>query len=498
MKPTALRLVFGLLLLAVPLPAQPGDAYKSLPAGHEKNRQLADNTYADNLKKYRGDTNILVLPGLVADRQKQRVEVLVESTQLAPNAPCEFTIIGAASEHAYESLLVSFARPSAIHQAMVFIGLQPGEPVDPAACRLWSRGECVVLSLLPQNEPPLRLEKMFLDQRTGKTLSEQGFRFTGSRWVPDPKNPRKKVYAADAYQPMAIVSLFNSPDSVLEVPYAAAQSEVYQSTVVNPEHPLKEGSLLTLLIQPVAPAQARPARDLVLQVHSIPAAPPATADGLERLKSMTFQLTDSATVLNDQPTISSVVQALAGLNREKIDYYLTVRFGDDVELGGAQALAKILLIMDSERGIRINPPPAGQLYYRAFVPDRDLLDRHQRMDQPWELSLTDKAGAVTGQLLRVDSVWTNGAANATLVFHTSPVAGPQDLRQAFAAEAGTAQDKNPGRLPVILVFAPATLNYGQLTRFLAPALATRKVVQVYVGETWPPIPAPSANLPAGK
>ena len=484
MMQTVLRVIFGLLLLAAPLLAQSNDPYKERPVGHEKNRKLSISVYEANLKKFKGDTNILVLPGLVADRQKQRVEVMVESTKLTPNAPCEFNVVGEASEHAYEALFISFARPSAIIKAIKFIGKNPAEPMYPAAYKFWSRGECFILSLIRSNEPPFRMEKMFTDQRTGKTLPEQGFRFTGSRRVPTPNNPQNEVYTADEYQPMAIVSLFNMPDSVFEVPYAAEQSEVYQNTLVNSEHPLMEGSVLTLLIEPVNRVEARPVKDLVLQVQSNPIAAPITANGLERLKNLAFQLKDSATVLNEHPTISSVLEAIAALDRKNIDYYLTVSFGDDVQLANAQALARILVIMDCDRGIRINPPPAGQLFYRAFFPDRALLDRNTRIYQPWELALAEKDGVVSGKLVCVDS----GAAD--LEFHETLVSSPEALRKSLANEAERiAKSKKASHPPVVMVFAPAALKCGQLKKFLEPVLLTNKTIQVFVDDPMPPIPA---------
>ncbi len=483
---TALRVTFGLLLLAMPLLAQQSDHYKDKPAGHEKNKQSSVSADQANLKKYQGNTNILVLPGLVADRQKQRVEVMVESAKLAADAPCEFTIVAEASDNTYETLLISFARPSAIVQALEFIGRKPGEPVDPAAFRFWSKGECLVLSLLKTNEPPLRLEKMFVDRRTNKTLPEQGFRFTGSLRVPDPNNPPKEVYAADKYQPMSIVALFNSPGSIFEVPYVAEQSDVYQNTTVNPEHPLNEGTLLTLLIEPAS--GTRPIKDLVLQVHANPAESFENSNGLKRLKNLVCQLKDAATVLNNHSSISSVFEAIAKLDRQNTDYYLTVNFGEDIDLGSAQALAKILAIMDCDRGIRINPPSSGQLFYRAFDPDRDLLDRSTRLYQPWELSLAEKDGVVSGKLLRVDSIWTNSAA--TLEFHESAVSGSGDLQKEFAAETErTAKAHAAGRPPVIIVFAPASLKYGQLRKFLEPAILAHQTFQVFVDDPMPPIPA---------
>lgn len=476
-------------MFASPLLAQQSDPYKTRPAGHEKNKQLAASAYEANLKKYTNDSNMLVLPGLVADKQKKRVEVMVESTMLGQNASCEFTIIGENSQHAYESLVISFAKPSAVDQALKFIGKAPGEPVDPGALRFWAKGECFVLSIIKSNDQPFRLERMVMDRRTGKPPPEEGFRFTGSRLVPDPADPRKEVYAADVYQPMAIVSLFNSPYSVLEVPYVASKDEVYQNTVVNPEHSLTEGGLLTLVIEPVSKDDAKLVKDLLLDVQAGQAPAAKSLTGIERLTSLSFQLKDSATVLNDKPTISSVFEALGRLDRKKTDCFMTVSFGDQVELGSAQALAMLLAAIDSDRGIRIDPPPAGQLHYRAFTPDRDLLDRDARMYHPWELSLSQKDGVVSGKLFRINSVWKNGASTSELEITELPVPGPKDLLKELDAEAErTRKAKKMANPPVIMVFAPATLKYGQLIKFLEPALPAYKTVHVYLDEPMPPIP----------
>ena len=478
-----------LFLLAPPLSAQEGNAYKSMPAGHEKNKQLAASAHEANLSKHTNDGTILVLPGLIADRQKQRVEVLVETTKLGKGAACEFTIIGENSDHAYEALLISFARPSAVHQALQFIGQAPGLPADPEALRFWARGECFRLSVSRGDEPPVRLEKLLVDRRTGKTLPEAGFRFVGSGMVPAPDNPAKQVYAADISQPVAIVSLFNSPYSVLEVPYLAGKGEAYQNTSINPELSFPEGTLLTLIIEPANPGNVRRAKDLVLRVQAGTNAPSLSATGLERLNSLGFQLKEAATLLNKQPTLNSVVEALAPLDRQQHDYFLTVSFADDLDLGSTQALAKFLCVIDSDRGVRIEPPAAGQIYYRAFAPDRDLLNRGTRLYHPWELSLAEMNGVVSGKLLRTESIYKSGNLPPELKLSEIPVNGPQELRQALEAEAArTKRAGTPSTPPVMLVFAPAGLRYGQLTKFLEPALETHKTIYVYVDVPMPPLP----------
>ena len=49
---------------------------------------------------------------------------------------------------------------------------------------------------------------------------------------------------------------------------------------------------------------------------------------------------------------------------------------------------------------------------------------------------------------------------------------PADLRKQL--------DETTTDLPVLLVFAPATITYGKLRRFIAPALSTHPIVHVYL------------------
>jgi len=481
------RLVAVLFMLASVLPAREGTSYKSKPKNHEKNRQMSTNAYEAALVRYKGDTNILVLPGLVADKGRKRVEVMAETLRLRAGGPCEFTVIAETSDHGYEANLISFAKPSDVHRALQFIGTDPGESFDPGSLRNWAKGESVVLTLAWSNEPPLRLEQLLADKRTGKGLPETGFMFTGSRMVSSINDPTNEVYAADEYQPKSIVSLFNTPYSVLEVPYFARKEDVYQNLIVNPERELPEGEVVTLVIEPVNKDGARRVKDLVLQLQA--GAMPTNSGLKERLSGLICQLKESETVLNAKPSLLSVFDALAALDRKKHDYYLAVSFGDGVELGDARALAMLFSTIDCERGVRIEPPPAGQLHYKAFIPPQQLLDRENRMYHPWELSLSEKDGHVSGVLLLVESVWKEGATALVLETTEFPVSSPQDLRKELDAEMERTRKADGRPKPrEIMVFAPPTLKYSHLMNFLEPALPTHRTVHVYLDTPMPPIP----------
>ncbi len=489
-----LHLMAMVLFFAASLLAQDETPFKIKPQGHEQNKQHAARAYESNRKRFAGDTNILVRPGLVADKIARRVEVMVERTALGVNAPCEFTVIDESSDHGYEALLISFAKPGDVHRALQFIGAEAGESFDPDSLRYWPKGESFILSLVRTNGPALRLEQLLVDRRTGRALREEGFLFTGSRMVASSEDPRKQVYAADEYQPKSIVSLFNSTYSVLEVPYAAGKEAVYQNTVINPEHLLPEGALLTLLIEPASKGGLKRMKELVLRVEAARLTPAQATNEVERLASLRPQLKDAGAVLNREETLISVIQTLAALDRKKHDYFVVVQFGDNIQLGQAQALARVLSTLDRDQGIRVEPPPTGQLYYRAFTPDRELMDREARLFHPWELALYETNGQVSGQLLLVESVWKTNASRSELEFTELPVSSPQALRQALDANTDRARAAGqPAKPAVIMVFAPSTLSYGQLIKFLNPVLSTHKVIHVYLDSPRPRIPDGKAS-----
>ncbi|MHB1307850.1 MAG: hypothetical protein ACYDC1_07715 [Limisphaerales bacterium] len=482
-------LLAGFVPGLAPLHGGSRELYRMAPEGHARNRDLAAKAHEVNLQRQATNPDLLVLPGVVADRNSRRVEVLVERTRLGPESPCEFTVVAETSDHGYEALLMALAKPGDVHRAIQFLGLEPGKPFDPRAHRFWPRGERFTLSVAGADGRRLRLEQLLVDRRTGQTLREEGFVFTGSLTVPARHDPQAQVYAADEYQPKSIVSLFNSAHSVLQVPYLAAKGEVYQNTIVNPERPLPEGVLLSLLIEPASPDGSPRVKDLELRVRSV--IPPADASltGLARLNFLDLELRDQEAVLNARPTLLAVLEALARLDRKNQDCFLTVSIADEVELGDAQGLARILSTIDAEKGVRIEPPPPGQLYYRAFTPDPGLLDRKNRIHHPWELSLSNHRGPVEGTLRRIDSVWGEGGSVPELEATEFPIAGPEDLRQTLDAEAERARKTgNRPRPPVMLVFAASTLRYGEMTRILAPALPAHPAVHVYLDTTLPPLP----------
>ena len=139
--------------------------------------------------------------------------------------------------------------------------------------------------------------------------------------------------------------------------------------------------------------------------------------------------------------------------------------------------------------VLIASPLPAQIYYRAFTPDRELLDRDARMFHPVELALSEKDGQASGKLLLIDSVWKKDATHSELQFIDRTVAGPAELRQELDAEAErTRKAGQRARPPVMMVFVPATFSHLQLVKFLEPALRTRHLIHIYLDVPMPPVP----------
>jgi hypothetical protein len=173
--------------------------------------------------------------------------------------------------------------------------------------------------------------------------------------------------------------------------------------------------------------------------------------------------------------------------------HVSVTFGDPLTLLAVQQICSLLGSVESDRGIRIEGPAAGQLYYKAFIPPERFRERENRISQPWELRLSRRDGRLSGTLTKIEENWR-------------PENMKPDLRPAhFDVASGAAlkkeiEQRGPG-LPVILVFADLDVTHGELMGYLGPVLPTHGTVHVYLPvrrrePNGPDMPGPDPARPA--
>lgn len=457
------------LLFAGPLQAQDdAGVYSRRPAGTAKAREQ----YQANLKAHKANPEILVLPGLVADRTHRTVEVLAEATGLTEGEPVEFLLVDQGSSHGYESLFWSFAKPSDVHRALEFIGLKTGPPRNLALQGLGSDGDRVKLSVRKEGGAMVPAERLILDKETEKTLPEDGFVFAGSMMAAPADGAVDPRYVADVYDPRAVAPLYSELTAVLDIPRQVDKGEAYGRQAVNPDFLFEKGALVPIFMSPGASDGRRDPRRLGLSVQAV-----AGSTGV------IFRLTGTNGVLSQASAITPPLERLAELRKDDgVPPVAELSFGDTLPLAAIVKTCGILAVMEALGGVRINPPAAGQPYYRAFLPEKMWVLPEGRPTQPWELHLRTRGGKVTGEL-----VWNEPVAGddgETKRFNRKVVDAPSPERLRAALDADTRERTDSGRpqLPaVLLVFADPDLAYGQLMRFLAPVMGTHGTVYVFLG-----------------
>lgn len=482
------------------------------------NRQI-EALDKENLAVHKANADMLALPGLLADRKAGRVTVYAMATKLNKGELFEFYLIPQNGGKDYESIAITPAKPSDVHKALEFIGMKRGQPQDTDQARFWPKGERVVMTFSAESAglKPTRAEQFGIDRQTGKTLPELGFVFVGSVTAPD------GTYLADVKDPNSIVSAYNEPTTVLDVPRSLSQGAFYGRQVANPDRDLlPSNAVIQVVLEPEYKDGRKRVAELTLTIQ------PATGGATTDVKELEFTVTDTAgAVLNKDTSLQAAMELLASIPAKGQDPFVTLDFGRRLPLGTMKDLATMLAAIDTDSRIRIEPPKEGQLFYRAFAPNEEWRDRTTRLAQPWELHLGLHDGTLTGQLVQIEQVWQDDKDRPDFKVTEHPVASADALRtaldrvrrQEMARMAGLVKDENTraklaeaiGQLPetavwkdagdalvdelqnavegvvdfqmlrmkVILVYADPAVQAGDLMAFIKPALTTHPTVHVF-------------------
>lgn len=447
---------------------EPSDNFGPKPARSAE----AKAQYETNLAASKDKPDLLVLPGLKADRKARTIEVLVETTGLRADEVAEFLLVGQESSHGYEALLWSYAKPGDVHSALKFIGLKPGTPRNPVVPSLSLGGDRVTLMVRDDKGEAVPIERLILDKQTNKTLPEEGFVFSGSLLVPPTGTNKASRFVADVDELRSVASIYNEPTAILDVPRRASQGEVYGNQVVNPEFALAGGLLRTVVMTPGPSDGKATARNLRLSIM-----------GVKGTNGIVCRLTEKEKTLCDAAPITAVVERLAALRKEGETPYIDLSLGEALQLTDICETSILIAMMEALEMIAVGPPASGQLYYRAFVPDKAWQEPEGRPCQPWELHLSRRDGKVAGQMVWQESLWSADGATETFKRYEHPVADAQALRARLSADAQERLAAGKSALPaVLLVYAQPGLTYGELMAFIRPSLDTHGTVYVFLQE----------------
>jgi len=427
------------------------------PHPYDVARDKTTATVADWKKQYAGNNDVLIADGLLADRSKKTVTLLAYATGIGQGESLEFFVTPASSGKDYESLSLTFAKPSDVIAALKFIGLTPGKPIDFQENRQWPRGPRVIMTL-DINGKPTRAEDCVVNTDTHKPLPQTGFCFTGSYTYKD-ENGQSHL-AADMNEAKPIAPDYNDPAAVLDLPRKAPQGVVYgfqkpSDAVAG----LKQGMPITVTLAPATGDAA--VKDDYIQI--------------DIKNGPTYTVRDPR-LANPEPMgtatdLPHLLEFLSSLADGKSDRFTTVQVDPAIKVDDLRKLYAVLQAVEKDRGIKLDPPLPGDLYYRAFFPDPAWRDRENRLGEPWELFLARKDGGVTARLERTVAP-ENASLGAKKVLQSFPVDSPDAFVKQINANS-TQWSK------AVFVYPPADFTYGELMAWVRPALATYPQVFVF-------------------
>jgi hypothetical protein len=430
----------------------------------------AKSQYEASLAASKGKPDLLVLPGLVADRKARTVEVLVEATGLRADEVAEFLLVGQESSHGYEALLWSYAKPGDVHSALKFIGLKPGTPRNPVVPSLSLGGDRVTLTVRDGKGKAFPIERLIQDKQTDKTLPEEGFVFSGALMIPPREAGGESRFVADVDELRSVASIYNEPTAVLDVPRRASQGDVYGNQVVNPECVFEAGTLRTVVMTPGPSDGKSSVRNVRLSITDV-----------KGTNGIVCRLTENEKTLCEAAPIASAVERLVALRKEGGVPVVDLSLGETLPITDVCKAAILIAMMEALEMVVVGPPASGQLYYRAFVPDSAWLQPEGRPCQPWELYLSRSDGKVAGQMVWNESVWSADGTKETFKRREHKVSDAQALRTRLTADAHERLVAGKPALPgVLLVFVKPGLTYGELMTFIRPSLSTHGTVYVFL------------------
>lgn len=268
------------------------------------------------------------------------------ATGVDKNTPVEFLFVGRDSDRQYEAMFVLDETVTDFCNRLEKAGLPRGRPTDISQCRLWPVG-CPV-----EFDPPFG--------RSVSSSSPEGhppaqFVYTGGR------RTEKGDCQSDSEMPAAVASFYTLAQSPFVLNGIFDQGAVYGS--FKAAETLKKGDRASFSVR-WDPSQNPRHLDLTVR-------PGNAKELVQTLKEASAQ--------------------------GELD--VTVGFDGELTVSEATAVATMLSSVDSTR-VKLNG--CSNIFYRAFAPMVRWLDRQERVQQPFELTL-EKDGSE--KLLFIEEDW---------------------------------------------------------------------------------------------
>jgi len=306
--------------------------------------------------------------------------------------------------------------------------------------RFWPCGERVsatVRRLGAEGAVEQPLQSLLSDTETASPplFGAGGLVFTGGRWTGADST---RACLTDTNMPSAVISLYNEPGTVFDVPFQVGQSEVYGRLTLAEAFPF--GALLEIVLRPLASKDGGP-RVLPLTVS-------ATMSGSE--VELTCKGADGAVL--KRSALAEALTWLRGQAESGREPFVTLGLDDAMPLKRAVDVARVFAMLDG-KGIKLDGKAGLGLFPRAFLPQEKWRERKDRNPQPFELHVARGAdGALNKSLVFIEEDWTVDGLDPKLTPREFPFETWDEFKKLVEKTGGA-----DSKVALLFVYAPAEL-----------------------------------------
>ncbi|MBO7298716.1 MAG: hypothetical protein J6V41_02755 [Kiritimatiellae bacterium] len=453
------KLIAALLTTATALLAVEID----IPAYESELDKLVEKRKAEN-------SQLVVERGICINLEKKEIILDAITTEIKEGGISEFAVISFNSGHDYEALFKAYATPTRICKAIESLGTKRGRPVDYSSLTFWSKGEHYSVSV-KYNGVERPISDYIYDVNQKKIMDSITFVYLGSKW--NKSADGEETFAGDSEGPGSIVSMYNEPLSVFDIPKNAPQGQVYEKSLVSKNVISNEAERVEIILRPEARPVSAPNRNVDVVTT-------LTQDGISIDSAEAIKPIDFVKYLNDKLTL-------------KQDVYAQLAFAENVSLTDIAAFAVLIDSLEQKELIKVEAPK-NNIYYKAFLPQEAWLKRSDRLAQPLELHISKVENQISKKLIAIKEVWPDASQSI------NPTLEPKEYeinQVTNVAELGVQAEswkrdmsledsvfKNyiaSGKAP-LLVFAPTNLTFMELQAELKPLQKTHSNIFIFIGK----------------
>lgn len=374
-------------------------------------------------------TNVQVWSGVIADREKREVRLLVEAVGHRPDTIIEFLIAAPQSNRAYESALMSVAKPSDIVRAMEWIGLPKGDVINGRQFRFWPKGERISATIRRLNETSESarpLQSVIKEVSTEAPLyGSGGLVFAGGTW-------KENDCSVDHEQPCSVMALYNEEETLFDLPLLASKGLAYGRSVLAVK--MAYGDVLEVVIKPMLLSDGG-----LRTTHLFLTAQPSDT------KEPALVCQDPKGQVIKKGTLTEVMTWMKFLSERGEDLFVTLTMSEEMTVAQAVELARLFDLLDG-KGIKLHGKTQDGLYPRAFLPQAAWRKREGRLPQPFEVYLLGE----TNRLTYIEEDWSGEGLDPKLTPKDYPFSDVSEL-PGLVKRVG---DKDSKKVELLFVFAP--------------------------------------------